>query len=100
MASVLIRNVDDALHGRLKEAAARHHRSLEEEVRELLRVAVARQEEPLAQESLADIAERLFGPGLGADLDIPPRDAAQDRSPPDFSGPEWDDPGGARSRPG
>ena len=44
MASLLIRHVDDALHARLKERAAAHHRSLEEEARELLRTAVARQE--------------------------------------------------------
>ncbi len=75
MASLLIRNVDDVLHARLKEAAARHHRSLEEEARELLRTAVARQDEPRNEESLTDIARRLFGPEHGVDLDIPPRDA-------------------------
>jgi hypothetical protein len=30
----------------------------------------------------------LFGPEHGVELEIPPRDAAQDRPPPDFSGPE------------
>ena len=95
MTSLLIRNVDDALHGRLKEAAARHHRSLEEEVRELLRTSVARQDEPRNEESLTDIARRLFGPEHGVELDIPPRDATQDRPPLDFSGPEWDVPDSA-----
>ena len=72
------------------DAAARHHRSLEEEARELLRCAVAQADEPQLEENLTDIARRLFGPEHGADLDIPPRDATQDRPPLDFSGPEWD----------
>src|SRR5437868_8353745 len=46
MASVLIRNVDETLHARLKAQAAAHRRSLEEEARELLRAAVARQAMP------------------------------------------------------
>jgi plasmid stability protein len=89
MASVLIRNVDDALHARLKASAAAHRRSLEEEARELLRAAVARQDAP-PRESLAALARRLFGPDGGIDLDIPPRGAAPDSIPPDFSGPEHD----------
>jgi plasmid stability protein len=88
MASVLIRNVDEALHARLKARAAAHHRSLEEEARELLRTAIARHELPL-RENLAALARRLFGPEHGADLDIPPRGSGLNRLPPDFSGPEY-----------
>lgn len=33
---------------------------------------------------LLDLARRLFGPDLGLTLDLPPRDPAQDRPPPDF----------------
>lgn len=83
MASVLIRNVDEALHQRLKASAASHRRSLEEEARELLRAAVARQQVP-SRENLADLAHRLFGREHGADLDIPRRGSAPKRSPPDF----------------
>jgi plasmid stability protein len=81
--SLLIRNVDPKLHCRLKERAAKHHRSLEEEVRELLRVAVTA--EP-PEEHIVDLALRLFGPKHGIDLDIPPRDAAPERPPPDYDG--------------
>ena len=84
MASLLIRNVDDALHVRLKERAAVHRRSLEEEARELLRSAVARQEAS-PREHLVDLARHLFGPEHGVDLDIPPRGSLPGRSPPDFS---------------
>lgn len=83
MASVLIRNVDEALHQRLKASAASHRRSLEEEARELLRAAVARQQAP-SRESLVDLAQRLFGCEHGADLDVPRRGSAPERPPPDF----------------
>ena len=89
MASVLIRNVDDALHTRLKVSAAAHRRSLEEEARELLRTAVARQEAP-PRENLVTLARRLFGPEHGVDLVIPPRGSPPGRRPPDFSGSEYD----------
>jgi len=89
MASVLIRNVDETLHARLKARAAAHHRSLEEEARELLRTAVARQEAP-RRENLAALARRLFGPERGVDLDIPSRGSAPESSPPDFSSPEYE----------
>lgn len=85
MASVLIRHVDDALHARLKASAAAHRRSLEEEARELLRAAVARQDAP-PRENIAALARRLFGSADGAELDIPPRGTAPGRRPPDFAG--------------
>ncbi len=94
MASVLIRNVDDALHRRLKERAASHRRSLEEEVRELLRVAVASQAAP-GRENLAEIASRLFGASHGAELDLPPRGSAPRRAPIDLGGDLGDDGDGA-----
>ena len=89
MPSVLIRNVDDMLHARLKASAAAHRRSLEEEARELLRAAIARQEAP-QRETLTALARRLFGAEHGADLDLPSRGSAQERDPPDFSGPDHD----------
>jgi plasmid stability protein len=87
MTSLLIRNVDPALHARLKASAAEHRRSLEEEARELLRAGVARQEAG-SGETLVELARRLFGPEHGADLDIPPRGAAPRSPPPDFSDPD------------
>jgi plasmid stability protein len=83
MTSLLIRNVDPALHARLKARAAEHRRSLEEEARELLRAGVA--QEPGSGETLIELARRLFGPEHGVNLDIPPRGAAPRSPPPDFS---------------
>ena len=94
MASVLIRNVDEALHRRLKERAASHRRSLEEEARELLRVGVASQMAP-GRENLADIAIRLFGAVHGAELTIPPRGSAPARPPPDLGSESIGQEGGA-----
>ena len=85
MATLLIRNVDPALHARLKARAAAHHRSLEEEARTLLRTGLARSEPPANQEDLVSLASRLFGPANGVELELPPRDPVQDRPPPDFS---------------
>jgi plasmid stability protein len=85
--SLLIRNVDASLHSRLKQRAAAHHRSLEEEVRALLRVAITRQPQ---EENIVDLAKRLFGPKQGIDLPIPSRREELERPVPDFSGPEYD----------
>ena len=84
MVSLLIRDVDPALHARLKARAAEHRRSLENEARELLRVALAR-EAASPGKNIADVARELFGPEHGFDLDIPPRGSTPNRPPPDFS---------------
>jgi len=85
MTSLLIRNVDPLLHARLKARAATQRHSLEEEARSLLRTGLARSETPDQPESLVALATRLFGPGHGTDLEIPARDPAQDRPPPDVA---------------
>jgi plasmid stability protein len=70
-----------------QQRAAAHRRSLDdEEARELLRSAAADQVSA-PEETLADLALRLFGPAHGVELELPPRRAADDRPPPDFSGP-------------
>jgi plasmid stability protein len=77
MASLLIRNVDEALREQLKARARRHRRSLEEEARELLRAAMAR--DATGGETLTDIAQRLFGADQGIDLVLPSRRDEQER---------------------
>lgn len=83
MATLLIRNVDPVLHARLKARAVAHHRSLEEEIRALLRTGLARGEPEAETGSLVALATRLFGPENGVEFDLP----ARDRPPPDFSAP-------------
>ena len=87
-------DLDDALLRRLGARAAAHGRSIPEEGREALRAALARGE-PAEAEGLVALARRLFGPAHGADLVLPPRGAAPERPPPDFTD-AADDPAGGR----
>ena len=90
MASLLIRNVDDALHARLKLRARANQRSLEEEARETLRSAMARDSGAETAIDVVGLFAAHFGPERGIDLELRPRNAGHDRPPPDFSGPEFD----------
>ena len=86
MATLVIRNLDPALHASLKARAAAQGRSMEEEARRLLREGLAA--EPLVPETnWVDAIRALFEPLGGLDLPEMPREPARD--PPDFSGPEW-----------
>jgi plasmid stability protein len=88
MTSLLIRDVDEALHQRLKAGAAADGRSLGDEARELLGAAVAHREAP-SRENLAALARRLLGPEHGTDLAVPLRGTAPESAPPDFAGPRY-----------
>ena len=79
MASITIRSLDDEVKRRLRIRAAEHGRSMEEEVREILRQAVGR-EKP-AYDLAAAIRARVAPVG-GVDLDLPQREAM--REPPAF----------------
>ena len=79
MASMTIRNLDDDVKARLRVRAAEHQRSMEEEVRRILRAAV---EPSRSSRNLADIARSHFGPRNGVDLVLPPRGPG--REPPSF----------------
>ena len=70
MASITIRNLDDDVRTRLRLRAAGNGRSMEEEVRLILRDAVGREQEP---ENLAEFIRECFAPCGGVDLELPPR---------------------------
>ena len=76
MASLTIRNLDDDLKRRLRMRAAQHGHSMEEEARRILRNAV-RPTEPVPG-NIADAIAAVFQPLGGVELDIPPRELAQD----------------------
>ena len=81
MASITIRNLDDEVKTRLRMRAAEHHRSMEEEVRVILRDAVdAKRNSP---RDLAKFTRECFAPLGGVELELPPRGPM--REPPDFS---------------
>ena len=68
LASLSIRKLDDETYDRLRDRAARKGISMEEEVRQILKRAVA------PPERLGDLFLKIFGPARGADLDLPPRE--------------------------
>jgi len=80
MASITIRNIDDALKQRLRLRAATHGRFMEDEARDILRVALAANERP-ARNLVETIRARLAAVG-GVNLEIPAREAIRDA--PDF----------------
>lgn len=68
MAAITVRSLDDQVKERLKVRAARHGRSMEAEVREILTDAV-RTEEP---RNFAEALMETFGRLGGVELDLPP----------------------------
>jgi len=80
MASITIRRIDEDLKERLRRRAARHGRSMEDEVRELLRTSLAMETtEPV---NLAECIRARFAPLGGVELDLPEREPV--REPPGF----------------
>ena len=71
MATITIRNLDDDVKARLRVRAATHHRSMEEEVRIILRAAVRRA--PAGPRDLAKFTRECFAPLGGVELELPPR---------------------------
>ena len=82
MATLTIRQIDDATKMKLRVRAAHHGCSMEEEAREILRASL---NGPAAQppENLARAIHELFAPFGGVELELPKREPM--REPPDFS---------------
>ena len=79
MASITIRNLDERLKDRLRICAATNGRSMEEEVREILRIILTQETQPSSD--LATAIHSRFKK-IGADIPLPPRDEI--REPPQF----------------
>ena len=80
MASITVRNLEDGLKHRLRIRAAENGRSMEEEARDILRMALYHQQPE--QGNLASAIRARFAPLGGVELDIPPRSPM--RKPPRF----------------
>jgi antitoxin FitA len=80
MASITIRNLDDALKRKLRLRAAHRNRSMEDEARDILRTALA--QEPAETQNLADAIRELVEPLGGVELELPPRGPMTE--PPNF----------------
>lgn len=72
MASILIRQIDEATKTKLRLRAAGHGRSMEAEAREILKEAVDMK--PEKRLNLADAIRSHLGPLEGFELEIPPRE--------------------------
>ncbi len=81
MASITIRNLDEDVKTRLRARAAKHHRSMEEEARIILRDAVNGGR--AAPRNLAKFARECFAPLGGVEIVLPTRAAMRERA--DFS---------------
>lgn len=68
MAQFVVRNVENEVKTRLQRRAKRHGRSMEEEVRDILRDAVKKEDAPAA--GLGTAISSLFAKA-GLDTDIP-----------------------------
>ena len=80
MKSIIIRRLDDSTKTRLQHRAARHGRSMEEEAREILTSALARQ--PSGSKNFAEKIHARFAALGGFELPNLPREGV--REPPRF----------------
>jgi plasmid stability protein len=78
MASITIRNLDDQTKERLRVRAARQKRSMEDEARNILRAALAK--DATATRDLAQAIRERFEPLGGVELSLPAREPM--REPP------------------
>jgi antitoxin FitA len=81
LASITIRNLDEAVKRKLRLRAAQRNRSMEDEARDILRAAVA--EASAMPGNLADIIRQRIERLGGVELPVPPRGPI--REPPDFA---------------
>lgn len=71
MTSITVRNLEDEVKQRIRIRAAQNGHSMEEEVREILRHAVAA---PATPQNLGEIIHTRFVAMGGIELELPPRD--------------------------
>lgn len=80
MATITVRNLDEWVKQKLRVRAAANGKSMEQEVRDILRTAV--EEERPSTQDLASAIRSRFAPLGGVELELPPRTAM--REPPQF----------------
>ena len=76
MASITIRNLDEQTKARLRVRAAHRYRSMEDDVRHILRAALA--DDAAASNYLAQAIRRRFEPLGGIELALPAREPMRD----------------------
>ena len=84
--AITVRGLDPGTKQKLRMRAAARGHSMEEEVRSILRTAIAKPDDDRPQHEEVDLGtaiRRRFAKYGGVDLELPPR--GPDREPPDFS---------------
>ena len=76
MASITIRQLEEATKRKLRIRAAKHGRSMEQEAREILKRELNKPEEP--PQDLGIAIRDIFAPLGGVELQIPPRGPIRD----------------------
>lgn len=76
MANLTVRNVEEDTKQRLRLRAARHGRSMEEEVRSILRDAAATPQARMRATNLYEDIRELVAPHGGFDIPVPDRRSA------------------------
>jgi antitoxin FitA len=76
MASMTIRNIDEALKARLRVQAAKHGRSMEDEARDILRTALS--SGSTRASSLVKSIRARMKPLGGVELEVAPREPMRD----------------------
>lgn len=76
MATMTIRNIDEALKTRLRVQAAMHSRSMEDEARDILRAALSA--EPASGTTLVQAVRARIEPLGGVELALPAREPMPD----------------------
>ena len=76
MASIIVRDIEEDLNSQLRIRAAENGRSIEEEVRSILRTALNSQ--PAARQNLAAAIRARIAPMGGVELELPPRPPMRD----------------------
>ena len=84
MATLTVHDLDDTVKLGLRMRAARHSRSMEEEVRQILRQAVQGDADAPPQQDLASRIRARVAAMAGVELKIPTRELP--RNPPDLGG--------------
>ena len=82
VATITVRNLEEGLKRRLRIRAAEHGKSMEEEVRDILRAALEQEEEPAPGKDIVSIIRAHVEPLGGIELELPPREPI--REPPRF----------------
>ncbi len=78
MASLTVRNLEEKIKRRLKVRAAQNGRSMEQEVREILRSALDTTSEPKTGADLLKRIRAIWEPLGGLELELPPRQPMRD----------------------